>query len=386
MSILNARWFEESFARSGEWYLENEKLLYSVCEDENFNETQFFDEEGKIYMFVSSSGEVIYIGKTSNTVRQRFVGYRTPGNTQQTNRRVNDSLVELIKNGEKVYIYISDFPNQLKWENFSISLSSGLEDALIDSIQPRLNRLGINSVAKPELALLQVDGGEGEEIEGGLGILDDDSALSAGEFIVFLQADYTYKKGFMNLRKKTSEQIGMHDEELRLDLYRGDTLEETVISKINRTANRNGSVRVIGNNTQLARWFQTLPRGTRLLGTVLGMQHVRLQYLTSENEPESSFNILLSAQHTYGNGYLNLRKKTSGQLADGGKLEIELYRGDELEKTVVSGINRTANRNGSVRVVGNNAQLARWFQTFERETLLKGTVISRNKIKLVYRS
>jgi hypothetical protein len=50
---------------------------------------------------------------------------------------------------------------------------------------------------------------------------------------------------------------------------------------------------------------------------------------------------------------------------------------------VDSFINRTANENGSVRIIGNNASIANWFQKhFRQEDVVIGEVWSPNRVLL----
>ena len=268
MNLLKSDWFQYC----GDWYIEESgRLRFSMFADKE----RFFDAERTLYMFVCGEEEILYVGKTVNKARQRFIGYRTPGESQQTNRRVHEELIRLLKSGEQIRIFLSNFPDQLKWDNISISLSAGLEDALIDQIQPRLNRLGRDPKAVPELAILQIEGNQGDDQEEETDVSVDNS-LQPENFHVSLRADHTYVGGYLNLRKLTSEQLGEHNEELLIDLYRGKKCVYIIRSKINRKANKNGSVRVIGNNRELANWFQNFDRETVLTGEVLSKNRIKL--------------------------------------------------------------------------------------------------------------
>lgn len=84
-------------------------------------------------------GSPKYIGKTAATLCARFRGYRSPGDTTATNKRCNEAIRECIKEGKTVRILV--LPNRipLKWGPYSINVAAGLEDALIDELQPEWN-------------------------------------------------------------------------------------------------------------------------------------------------------------------------------------------------------------------------------------------------------
>ena len=80
-----------------------------------------------------------YIGKTAATLRARFNGYRSPGDTTATNKRCNEAIKDCIRQGKAVRILV--LPNRipLKWGPYTINVAAGLEDALIDELQPEWN-------------------------------------------------------------------------------------------------------------------------------------------------------------------------------------------------------------------------------------------------------
>lgn len=57
---------------------------------------------------------------------------------------------------------------------------------------------------------------------------------------------------------------------------------------------------------------------------------------------------------------------------------------DDGTSSVVSGINRTANSSGGVRVVGRNHLIADWFQRrFRRNDVVEGRVLHPNRVLLL---
>src|SRR5690606_15069679 len=96
-----------------------------------------------------------------------------------------------------------------------------------------------------------------------------------------------------------------------------------------------------------------------------------------------SFNIQLGSTY-YHKGFLNPGVEASRFLGkDGDPIRIHFSDGNP---TIVSKINRTANRTGAVRVVGGNSQIARWFQdNFQEGDTVRGRVVDPHTIELLAR-
>ena len=62
-----------------------------------------------------------------------------------------------------------------------------------------------------------------------------------------------YNQGILNPGVDASRFLGKDGDPIRIRFSEG---AEPVISKINRTANSSGAVRVVGENSRIARWFQ----------------------------------------------------------------------------------------------------------------------------------
>lgn len=93
-----------------------------------------------MYAFISD-GEVLYVGKTTQTLQKRLYGYQNPGPSQKTNTRVNPLLKELLGQNKSVNIYA--FPDDGLWYigNFHLNLAAGLEDGIISILKPKWNDL-----------------------------------------------------------------------------------------------------------------------------------------------------------------------------------------------------------------------------------------------------
>ena len=112
---MNSRSLKElGFKRIGKWRLENGELEYSIEDG--------FKEKAGIYAFVLSSpfgrlkgeSDILYIGKSDKRFETRFDGYKNPGCTQRTNKRINQKLKNLLEftpNCE-VFIYVCVFEHR----------------------------------------------------------------------------------------------------------------------------------------------------------------------------------------------------------------------------------------------------------------------------------
>lgn len=95
-----------------------------------------------LYAFVSE-GDVLYIGKTVRTLKQRMYGYRRPVATQSTNIKGNRLILEALAGGRTVEVYALPDTGLLYYGGFHVNLAAGLEDSLVAALQPPWNTLGI---------------------------------------------------------------------------------------------------------------------------------------------------------------------------------------------------------------------------------------------------
>jgi hypothetical protein len=97
--------------------------------------------------------------------------------------------------------------------------------------------------------------------------------------------------------------------------------------------------------------------------------------------PAFPFTITLG-QAYYQQGLINPGVAASPHLgADGEPIQILFNDGAE---PVLSAINRTANTNGSVRVIGRNRQIAEWLQAhFQQGDVVNARVLDPNRIMLL---
>lgn len=201
------------------------------------------DSPNALYAFVGNN-LVYYIGKTARSLKKRFYGYRFPSPRQTTNIVCNREISSLLDKGKRVEIYIFAAPSDLQWNGHTINLAAGLEDSLIQSFQPTWN--GGKSAA-PETVINEKSAtASDKEAEAGT-----NGAARGTRFRIKLGKTY-YQTGFINPGKLASDALGQHGQPIIVTLGSDVKMQ----SKINRTANSNGSVRLVGDNGKIAAWLQ----------------------------------------------------------------------------------------------------------------------------------
>jgi hypothetical protein len=124
------------FVKTGNWFLTNNESIDFNLQDEYIKEI--------LYAFVLNEieQEIIYIGKTIKTLKDRMNGYRKPGLSQNTNIRLNKIIKDLLNQQKEVFIYVFKNSEDLMFKGFKINLSAGLEDELIKKFTPKHNLHG----------------------------------------------------------------------------------------------------------------------------------------------------------------------------------------------------------------------------------------------------
>jgi hypothetical protein len=202
-----------------------------------------------LYAFTHEE-RILYIGKTTRSIRKRFAGYCRPGKSQQTNIRCHEKIKESLRNNLPIRIFIFNPISQLKYDDFKIDLAAGLEDSLIESFIPDWNIRGSRPVTEDEAR--EVD----EENRNGGGspapLSKEPLFVDDIGFNITLKDTY-YNNGIINPGKAMNEYLGNNGDPITIYLGNKDVV---VSSRINRTANPSGAVRIVGNNGQIAQWFQ----------------------------------------------------------------------------------------------------------------------------------
>lgn len=250
-ALMN-RLVEIGFEKVGYWHLDGDRLgleLHRMASKTNI-----------LYAFVCD-GEVKYIGKTKSTLASRFNGYRSPSRTQTTNVRNNSNIRALLAMGASVDILALPDDGLLHYGRFHLNLAAGLEDDLIRVLDPEWNggrvELELNSPRPPSTTGVAepFSGSSLQEEEPVASVTrepDAEAQFTAplGEFQVVLHTTY-YHQGFFNVRVPQQELFAGDGEPIEIFVSRE---VEPIEGMINRTANTNGTPRIMGGR-QLRDWF-----------------------------------------------------------------------------------------------------------------------------------
>jgi hypothetical protein len=223
------------FISVGHWTLESQNI--------RFNLISHHRTKNVLYSFICN-GEIKYIGKTTNQLAKRMNGYQNPGPTQSTNIRVNAIIRKVLQEKNPIDIFILADTGLLRYGDFKINLAAGLEDTLIYEICPEWNYSGKNKIKedveseKPELTKEALSNAQ--------------IAPAKITFDVTLGQAY-YNQGFFNIRQQFSELIGTDKSTIEIQL--GSNTDKVIQGYINRTANNNGTPRIMGG-TELRNWIK----------------------------------------------------------------------------------------------------------------------------------
>lgn len=122
------------FVKVGEWDFKDQAFKHTISDHLN--------QKNILYAFACGD-EPLYIGKTTNTLRNRMTGYKNASSSQKTNVRVKDRILELLNSEKRVDIYVFLDDAKLNYKGYNLCLASALEDTLISQIQPKWNDRGI---------------------------------------------------------------------------------------------------------------------------------------------------------------------------------------------------------------------------------------------------
>ena len=234
------------FERAAVWEVDGEWLDYRFETGAGERMDAVFSAGNALYAFASGD-EILYIGKTTQTLKKRIQGYRKPGRSQRTNQKCHDRIRSLLAEGHEVELLAFAPPEDLQFRGFSINLAGGLEDILISTFDPPWNGGG-KGVATSESAEREAEQLDQDGAEAGGAPTEQE----IGQFTITLTPTY-YRKGIINPGQAVSHLFGATDETVTLSFSDGT---RPVAARIDRRANRNGAVRFVGSNQAIANWLQ----------------------------------------------------------------------------------------------------------------------------------
>jgi len=121
------------FCFVGEWKLNTDKLQCALSDCQA--------AVNILYAF-ASDGEVLYIGKSVRSLKERLYGYQNPGRTQFTNIKANKLIREALGVKKVISIYAFFDKGELRHGEFRVNLAAGLEDNIIATLKPAWNKTG----------------------------------------------------------------------------------------------------------------------------------------------------------------------------------------------------------------------------------------------------
>ncbi len=120
------------FMHAGSWKLVENKLQLELNDLSNTSPA--------LYTFVKET-QVLYIGKTALTLKQRMYQYSHPGPTQKTNIRNNYTLTQELTTTSEIEIMSWSDPDPRIDGEYFLDKAAGYEVALIRKFQPPWNRI-----------------------------------------------------------------------------------------------------------------------------------------------------------------------------------------------------------------------------------------------------
>lgn len=207
------------FTAIGFWKNDEDGLNYEVFE----NKSNEFEIDNSLYVFFDSEKDrILYVGKTTQTLKKRFYGY-IRGNGQSTNSKIHKKLVKE-RTGKILILSLNDVL-PFNWGIYNINLAAGLEDSIIEIENPLWN----GKCSETEI-------NEQSSIENHSKIIDK-------FFIVSLAKTY-FEIGSINVPIKKSDLLGKHDDIITIELSK---VNKQITTQINRNAVKNNSVRINPN-------------------------------------------------------------------------------------------------------------------------------------------
>lgn len=207
------------FTKIGCWKTDDDGLNYEVFE----NKSNEFEIDNSLYIFFDSENDrILYVGKTTQTLKKRFYGY-IRGNGQSTNSKIHKKLVKE-RSGKILILSLNDVL-PFNWGIYNINLAAGLEDSIIELEEPEWN-------------------GRSSETEmNEKSLITNHSEINDKFFIVSLSKTY-FEIGSINVPLKKSDLLGKHEDIITIELSKNN---KQITTQINRNAVKNRSVRINPN-------------------------------------------------------------------------------------------------------------------------------------------
>lgn len=239
------------FEEVGSWHLHGN--------DPRFALNRLSDAAPVLYAF-SIGANVMYVGKTVRTLGERLYGFQKGTGSQRTNIRVRHEIRQALHQGRKVAILGLHDARTLRLGRFVLNLPAALEDDVIRTLNPawngaKNNKRGASSAddvlpeGDPQVARQEPSPTPAK------GDSPCEGVANIATFVVTVGQTY-YRQGFFNVPKADAFRFLGDGSEVKISLPQPAA---PVYARVNRTANQNGTPRIMGG-TGLRDWFQKRPR------------------------------------------------------------------------------------------------------------------------------
>lgn len=122
---------EIGFEAIGSWKLADNELSLNLFKGQEFSPALYF---------FATEKDVLYVGKTAQTLKKRLYFYGKPASSQSTNIRLNALLKSRIKQGETITIFGYLHPQSVRIGRFELDYPAALENGIIRELKPIWNR------------------------------------------------------------------------------------------------------------------------------------------------------------------------------------------------------------------------------------------------------
>ena len=241
------------FQHSGDVDVNNKNLIIRLTNNEYASNV--------LYAFVLlneeelSNWQVIYIGHTRKTLKNRMYGYER-GNGKAVNNRIHNALIKYHSENKQIKLYTMIDAYSITMHKLKIDLPAGVEYALIEYYSdynkenkhpPLLNISGNKKYNKTDVSDQMEEDQDYEVPEGDLN-------TNLGTFDYELRATY-WNTTNINIPTRYSDLFGNQGSIAILALKQGNNVFKSFQIPINRNANVNGSPRLYISGKE-GKWFQ----------------------------------------------------------------------------------------------------------------------------------
>ena len=137
-----------NFEKIGHWELNDKFKSDKILSHLNLRGINFVVDKEKaklknvVYVF-KTEHEILYIGETTKGIKERFSSYRYGfDKLVDTDNRVKEEITKILLQDQLIEIYLLQPKANFNFnnENIEVSISKSLEDYLITTYQPRINK------------------------------------------------------------------------------------------------------------------------------------------------------------------------------------------------------------------------------------------------------